>query len=60
MFSVLRKPPPPRLSGMLEGEPGFNDPPAVLIAGEIAWQLAAGAAIGVAAGVVGVEVVVVT
>jgi len=71
VFSVLRKLPlPPRLSGMLEGESGLNDPPAVLavtllsdighhppspalIAGEIAWQLAAGAAIGVLAGVAG-------
>ena len=71
VFSVLRKLPlPARLSGMLEGESGLNDPPAVLavtllsdighhppapalIAGEIAWQLAAGAAIGVLAGLVG-------
>jgi cell volume regulation protein A len=71
VFSVLRKLPlPPRLSGMLEGESGLNDPPAVLavtllsdigrhppspalIAGEIAWQLAAGAAIGVLAGMAG-------
>jgi potassium/hydrogen antiporter len=67
VFSVLRKLPlPPRLAGMLEGESGLNDPPAVLavtmlsgsgaqlpspavIAGEIAWQLTAGAAIGVLA-----------
>jgi NhaP-type Na+/H+ and K+/H+ antiporter len=71
VFSVLRKLPlPPRMSGMLEGESGLNDPPAVLavtllsdighhppspalIAAEIAWQLAAGAAIGVLAGVAG-------
>src|SRR6185437_12316978 len=71
VFSVLRKLPlPPRLAGILEGESGLNDPPAVLavtllsdighhppsgalIAGEIAWQLAAGAAIGVLAGMVG-------
>ena len=71
VFSVLRKLPlPPRLAGMLEGESGLNDPPAVLavtllsdighhppspalIAGEIAYQLAAGAAIGVLAGVLG-------
>src|SRR4029077_11122764 len=71
VFSVLRKLPlPPRLSGMLEGESGLNDPPAVLavillsdighhspspalIAGEIVYQLAAGAAIGVLAGVLG-------
>ena len=31
VFSVLRKLPlPPRLAGMLEGESGLNDPPAVL------------------------------
>jgi cell volume regulation protein A len=72
VFSVLRKLPlPPRLSGMLEGESGLNDPPAVLavtllsdighhppslvvIAGEIVYQLAAGAAIGFVAGVIGV------
>ena len=71
VFSVLRKLPlPPRLSGMLEGESGLNDPPAVLavtllsvighhppspapIVGEIAWQLAAGAAIGLAVGAAG-------
>jgi cell volume regulation protein A len=71
VFSVLRKLPlPPRLAGMLEGESGLNDPPAVLavtllsdighrppspalIAGEIVYQLAAGAAIGVLAGVGG-------
>jgi NhaP-type Na+/H+ and K+/H+ antiporter len=71
VFSVLRKLPlPPRLSGMLEGESGLNDPPAVLavtllsdighhppspalLAGEIAWQLAAGVAIGVLAGMAG-------
>ncbi len=65
VFSVLRKLPlPPRLSGMLEGESGLNDPPAVLavtllsslgehppaaalIAGEIVYALAAGAAIGI-------------
>jgi cell volume regulation protein A len=71
---VLRKLPlPPRLAGMLEGESGLNDPPAVLavtllsdighhppspalIAGEIVFQLAAGAAIGVLAGVLGAQV----
>ena len=71
VFSVLRKLPlPPRLSGMLEGESGLNDPPAVLavtllsslgehpptaalIAGEIVYALAAGAAIGIAAGLAG-------
>jgi cell volume regulation protein A len=68
VFSVLRKLPlPPRLAGMLEGESGLNDPPAVLavtllssvgshppspalIAGEVVYQLAAGAAIGLLAG----------
>jgi potassium/hydrogen antiporter len=71
VFSVLRRLPlPPRLSGMLEGESGLNDPPAVLavtllsslgehppaaalIAGEIVYALAAGAAIGIAAGLAG-------
>jgi potassium/hydrogen antiporter len=71
VFSVLRKLPlPPRLSGMLEGESGLNDPPAVLavtllsqmghhppspalIVGEVVYQLAAGVAIGLAAGLVG-------
>ena len=71
VFSVLRKLPlPPRLSGMLEGESGLNDPPAVLavtllsslgghlpapalVAGEIVYELAAGAAIGLAAGLAG-------
>jgi potassium/hydrogen antiporter len=71
VFSVLRKLPlPPRLSGMLEGESGLNDAPAVLavtmlsdvghhaaspalIAGQVAYELAAGAAIGLAAGLLG-------
>ncbi len=71
VFSVLRKLPlPPRLSGMLEGESGLNDAPAVLavtllsmpgtprpspalLAGIVGYQLAAGAAIGLAAGVLG-------
>jgi len=71
VFSVLRKLPlPPRLSGMLEGESGLNDPPSVLavtllsgvghhppsaalLVGQVAYQLAAGAAIGLAAGVIG-------
>jgi potassium/hydrogen antiporter len=71
VFSVLRKLPlPPRLAGMLEGESGLNDPPAVLavtllsdvghhppapgvIVGEVAYQLAAGAAIGLLAGLAG-------
>jgi potassium/hydrogen antiporter len=71
VFSVLRKLPlPPALSGMLEGESGLNDAPAVLavtmlsqaghhapslalIAGEVVYELAAGAAIGLAAGLIG-------
>jgi potassium/hydrogen antiporter len=71
VFSVLRKLPlPPALSGMLEGESGLNDAPAVLvvtilsqvghhapslalIAAEVVYQLAAGAAIGLAAGLLG-------
>jgi NhaP-type Na+/H+ and K+/H+ antiporter len=73
VFSVLRRLPlPPALSGMLEGESGLNDPPAVLavtllsqagqhshgasptlIAGEIVWELAAGATIGLALGLIG-------
>ena len=72
VFSVLRKLPlPPKLAGMLEGESGLNDPPAVLavtllsqagphpaepalLAAEMAWQLAGGVAIGLAAGMLGV------
>jgi cell volume regulation protein A len=68
---VLRKLPlPPKLAGMLEGESGLNDPPAVLavtllsepglhlphpglLAAEVIWQLAGGAAIGLAAGMLG-------
>jgi cell volume regulation protein A len=75
VFSVLRKLPlPPRLSGMLEGESGLNDPPAVLavtllsevghhppapalIVGQVVYQLAAGAAIGFAAGILGAQAV---
>jgi cell volume regulation protein A len=71
VFSVLRKLPlPPRLSGMLEGESGLNDAPAVLavtllsmpgphphapaiVAGIVGYELAAGAAIGLAAGLLG-------
>jgi potassium/hydrogen antiporter len=70
VFSVLRRLPlPPSLSGILEGESGLNDPPAVLavtllsqhghaaspalIIGEIVWELAAGAAIGLAVGLIG-------
>ena len=74
VFSVLRKLPlPPKLAGMLEGESGLNDPPAVLavtllsqggaqaphpalLAAEVIWQLAGGAAIGLAAGAIGVLV----
>jgi potassium/hydrogen antiporter len=73
VFSVLRKLPlPPRLAGMLEGESGLNDPPAVLavtllsdvghhapapalIAGQVGYQLAAGAAIGFATGMLGAQ-----
>jgi len=73
VFSVLRKLPlPPRLSGMLEGESGLNDPPAVLavtllsgighhrpsaalIAGQVVWQLAAGAVIGLVVAVLGAQ-----
>jgi cell volume regulation protein A len=72
VFSVLRRLPlPPRLAGMLEGESGLNDPPAVLavtllsqttvhgaspvpLVGVVVWELAAGAAIGVAVGLLGV------
>src|SRR5207248_1740693 len=65
---LRRLPLPPRLAGMLEGESGLNDPPAVLavtllssvshpspglIVLEVVYQLAAGAAIGAAAGVAG-------
>ena len=71
VFSVLRKLPlPPRLSGMLEAESGFNDAPAVLAvillsgealhlpapalaAGLVAYELAAGALIGLLAGLLG-------
>ena len=74
VFSVLRKLPlPPKLAGMLEGESGLNDPPAVLavtllsqggphaahpalLAAEVTWQLAGGAAIGLAVGAIGVLV----
>ncbi len=70
VFSVLRRLPlPPRLAGMLEGESGLNDPPAVLavtllsqpgshaspllLAGQIGYQFAAGAVIGLGAGLLG-------
>jgi NhaP-type Na+/H+ and K+/H+ antiporter len=72
VFSVLRRLPlPPVLAGMLEGESGLNDPPAVLavtllstvgkapaaalIGGEVLYQLGAGAAIGLLAGLVGAQ-----
>lgn len=70
VFSVLRRLPlPPRLSGILEGESGLNDPPSVLavtllsagavhssagfLVGEVAYELAAGAGIGLAVGLAG-------
>jgi cell volume regulation protein A len=70
VFSVLRKVPlPPRLTGVLEAESGFNDAPVVilvaslassgaigpwyLLIGKIAVELAIGAAVGLAAGFVG-------
>jgi len=71
VFSVLRKLPLPHsLAGMLEGESGLNDAPAVLavtlfsqlnrhapsaalVAGLVAYQLVAGALIGLVAGVAG-------
>jgi NhaP-type Na+/H+ and K+/H+ antiporter len=72
VFSVLRKLPlPPRLSGMLEGESGLNDAPAVLavtllsvqgphppapglLVAMVAYQLAAGVAIGLVIAPLGV------
>jgi cell volume regulation protein A len=70
VFSVLRKLPlPPRLSGILEGESGLNDPPSVLavtllsaagahpsgafVLGEIVYELLAGAAIGLVLALLG-------
>jgi cell volume regulation protein A len=70
VFSVLRKVPlPPRLTGLLEAESGFNDAPVVILVvalsasghaqhwyvllGEIALELAIGAAIGLAIGFLG-------
>ena len=69
VFSVLRKVPlPPRLGGLLEAESGFNDAPVVILvvalAGHdaptwwgllllIAYELALGAAVGVAVGYAG-------
>jgi NhaP-type Na+/H+ and K+/H+ antiporter len=69
VFSVLRRLPlPSRLSGILEAESGFNDAPVVILvmglsarhapstltmAGELVYELAAGAAIGLALGWLG-------
>ncbi|GAB2630971.1 potassium/proton antiporter [Streptomyces capparidis] len=70
VFSVLRRVPlPPRLTGALEAESGFNDAPVVIlvvsfsttghlhswyeIAGEIALELAIGLVVGVAVGRLG-------
>ena len=70
VFSVLRKVPlPPRLTGVLEAESGFNDAPVVILVvafsaagpvehwyallGKIALELAIGAAIGLAVGWLG-------
>lgn len=74
VFSVLRRLPlPPRLTGILEGESGLNDPPSVLavtllsaggvhasagsaglVAAEVCYQFAAGAALGLIVGLAGV------
>ncbi|GAA2328650.1 potassium/proton antiporter [Streptomyces cuspidosporus] len=70
VFSVLRKVPlPPRLTGTLEAESGFNDAPVVILVvafsaqgpidpwyvllGEIAMELAIGAVVGLAIGWLG-------
>ncbi len=70
VFSVLRRVPlPPRITGVLEAESGFNDAPVVILVvafsaagpvehwyvlvGEIALELAIGAAIGIAVGWLG-------
>jgi potassium/hydrogen antiporter len=69
VFSVLRRVPlPPRLAGLLEAESGFNDAPVVILVvalaassaptwwellGLLAYELAAGAAVGVAVGWLG-------
>jgi NhaP-type Na+/H+ and K+/H+ antiporter len=66
---LRRLPLPPRLAGILEGESGLNDPVAVLavalfsqtahhpsaafVVAEVAWELAGGAAIGIAVGLLG-------
>lgn len=68
---LRKLPLPPRLAGILEGESGLNDPPSVLavtllsdvgrhpaaalIGGEVVYQLAVGAAIGLLAGWVGAQ-----
>ncbi len=73
VFSVLRRLPlPPRLTGILEGESGLNDPPSVLavtllsagsvhasagfLLGEVCYQLIVGAGIGLVVGVAGAAV----
>jgi cell volume regulation protein A len=70
VFSVLRRLPlPPRLSGILEGESGLNDPPSVLavtllsavgahpsagfVVAEVLYELAVGGAIGLVVGLAG-------
>lgn len=70
VFSVLRRVPlPPRITGVLEAESGFNDAPVVImvvalsavgpvehwyiLVAEIAMELAIGAAIGIAVGWLG-------
>jgi NhaP-type Na+/H+ and K+/H+ antiporter len=71
VFSVLRRLPlPPRLTGVLEAESGYNDAPVVIVVvalsthadgdlntwlllGSIAYELAAGAAIGLVVGPLG-------
>jgi cell volume regulation protein A len=68
---LRKLPLPPRLAGILEAESGLNDPPSVLavtllsdvgrhpaaalIGGEVVYQLAVGAAIGLVAGWVGAQ-----
>jgi len=68
---LRKLPLPPRLAGMLEGESGLNDPPSVLavtllsdvgrhpvaalIGGEVLYQLAVGAAVGLVVGWVGAQ-----
>ncbi|MGN6242924.1 MAG: potassium/proton antiporter [Motilibacteraceae bacterium] len=76
VFSVLRRVPlPPRVTGLLEAESGFNDAPIVILvvafseaetqgggvpvlhlAGDLVYELALGAAVGLAVGRLGVEV----